>query len=49
MNEVTDMYIYASGPYAAFQQQEVLQGTQGGSKPCMAATEEALEKGLKRP
>jgi len=47
-NIVKDIHVHSRGAYVAIRQQEVLQGTQGGSKPWMAATEEGLKKGLRR-
>ena len=40
--------IYTSGAFAAIRQPEVLQQTWRKSKPCPAANEEALKKGLRR-
>ena len=46
------IYIYThtptSGAYVAIRQQEVLQGTQEGSKPSTAATDKGLKKILRR-
>ena len=42
------IYIYTRGAYVAIRQQEVLQGTQEGSKPSTAATDKGLKKILRR-